>query len=812
MTDPGAPPTGRPLISIGLASAAALAYEILLLRLFAITQWHHTAYMIISLALLGYGASGTVLGWWGSRWTERLSRVFPVALLLAGVSMILCFLLAQRVAVHPEEMLWVPRQIARLIAVYLLLAVPFLCVATAVGLALMRYRPPAIYASDLLGAGAGGALVVLSLYALDPMQVLRLVACLAFLAAWVGARETGAGSRWLAWLPAVLAAVVVLAPGAWTSLEISPYKGLSQLLRIQGARVAHQRSSPLGLVTAVESPLVPLRHAPGLSLAARRELPPQVALFVDGDGMSVVTDATGGESSLDYLHQSTAALPYHLRPPGSVLILASGGGERLLRARLHRADEIVAVELDRRVVELVRDSYRELSGRLYESRGVDVVVGEVRGFAARERRRFDVVEHVMLGGPGGQQLGLHGLSESYLGTVAAMQSYQRLLTPGGFLAITGWVSTPARGTIKRVATVLEALRREGVVAPERRLAVVRSWQTSTILVKQGELTPAEISTIVAFCRERMFDVVFYPGMERSEANRFNRLATPELHDGVVALVGERREQFLERSKFHLSPATDDRPFVHQYFRWRTLPEILTLKGRGGLPLLEAGYLVLVVTLGQALVLSLLIIGLPAWLRSRGSRGASGAPGIGWARVVFYFAGLGMGFLLLEVAFLQKFMLFLHHPVLAAAIVLSGFLAFAGLGSALAGRLRFRVPRILARKAMAWIIVCGVLALVGVRFAALWLVGAPVAVRVGAAIVLIAPLAFAMGMPFPLGLEVLRRKAPEMVPWAWGVNGCASVISPVLAVLLAVHLGFSAVILIALAVYGATAAAFPRSPT
>ena len=188
-----------PLISIGVASAAALAYEILLLRLFSVTQWHHTTYMVISLALLGYGASGSLLGWWGSRWVRQIRRVYPAALLLAGVTMIGCFLIAQRIAVHPEELLWAPGQMGRLIGVYVLLAVPFLCVATAIGLALMHYRPQAVYASDLLGAGGGGVVAVLLLYELHPMQALRAVACLALAAAWIAAREVAPRSGWLAW-------------------------------------------------------------------------------------------------------------------------------------------------------------------------------------------------------------------------------------------------------------------------------------------------------------------------------------------------------------------------------------------------------------------------------------------------------------------------------------------------------------------------------------------------------------------------------------------------------------------------------------
>jgi spermidine synthase len=795
---------GRTLLgSIALASAAALSYEILLLRLFSIVHWHHTAYMVISLALLGYGASGSVLAIWGERWLDRFHRVWATALLLAGAAMLLCFLAAQRIAVHPEQLLWSPRSAVRLGAVYLLLAVPFLFIASALGLALMRYRTEVVYAGDLIGAGAGGVLVVLALYLMHPSAVLRAVVTLVLFSAWLGA---GRRSRRLGVTALALALVSWLLPAGWTALDVSEYKEMRQLLRVRGAFIAAERSSPLGLVTAVESPQVPLRHAPGLSLAARRGPPEQVALFVDAGAATVVTDVRGGEATLEHLHLLTADLPYHLHPLRSVLVLGAGGGEQVLRAQLHGVPEVVAVELDGQVIDLVRSRYGELSGGLYDRPGVEVFVAEARGFASRETGGFDLVEHAVVGGFGTQSPGLHALAESYLYTVEAFDAYLDHVAPGGLLAMTVGVRTPARATVKLVATALEVLRQRGIEAPEKRLAVVRSWQTATVVIKNGELDTGEVARLIDFCRERMFDVVFYPGMQPEEANRYNRLATAEHHDAVVALTGPDAQRYLERSKFELAPATDERPFFHQYFRWRSLPEIVGLKGRGGLPLLEAGYLVLIVTLIQSVVASLLLVVLPAWYLSR--RVERVLPSGLRLRVVVYFGGLGLGFLFLEVAFLQRLILVLHHPVLAAAVVLTSFLVFAGLGSA-AG------PRIVAagrgrtlRVSLLLIAAVGFLVLAASGLATPWLVGAPTIARVAASVALLAPLAFLLGLPFPLGLDRLKAVAPELVPWAWGINGCASVVSPVLATLLAVHLGFSAVIAMALVLYLALMLAVP----
>jgi MFS family permease len=270
---------GPPLIAIALISAAALAYEILLMRLFSIILWHHFAYMIISLALLGYGASGVLLTGAGRALQERFAPLFCAAAAGFGVSAIGCFALAQRVPFNPLEILWDPRQPAYLLAVYLLLALPFLCAGTCVGMAFSRWRGMAsrIYSCDILGAGVGSLAVMGLLFMLPPQDALRLIGALGFAAAAVAWLECGRPRRWPAPALMVMAGLPFLMPPAWLAPAMSPYKELSQTLRIPQARVVEERFSPLGLVSVVESPGTPLRHAPGLSLNATAELPPHWA-------------------------------------------------------------------------------------------------------------------------------------------------------------------------------------------------------------------------------------------------------------------------------------------------------------------------------------------------------------------------------------------------------------------------------------------------------------------------------------------------------------------------------------------------------
>jgi hypothetical protein len=803
-------PSRPPLYSIALLSATALAYEVLLVRLFSIIQWHHFAYMVISLALLGYGVSGTFLAF-TQHWLRRhFATAYLANLLLFALSTLGCFLLAQAMEFNPEEILWDTGQWRRLLLVYLVLAAPFLFVANAIGLTLMHYaeRLSRVYAADLIGAGAGSLGVILVLYLWFPLaalQVLGLLAVLGFLVA-----QWELGHRHPGWQVSGLgvALLIAVAPAHWASLTLSPYKSLSQMLLIPGAKILQERSSPLGLISVLESPEVPLRHGPGLSLHAGLEPPPQLGIFVDGEGPSVINALNPGDPRLGYLEQMTSALPYALSEPRQVLILGAGGGSEVLQARRYGAEQIDGVELDPQIVELVRDDYGSFAGDLYRQPGVRIQVAEARGFVAGTVEHYDLIQLALLDAFGATSAGLHALSEHYLYTVEALGEYLSRLRPDGMLAITRWIRMPPRDTLKLLATAATALEAEGVADPGSRMALIRSWQTSTLIIKNGAITPAQTEAIRAFCQARAFDLAYAPGIDPAETNRYNRLREPLFYQAATALLGPDRERFLEDYKYNLQPATDDRPYFFHFFRWRTLPEILELRGRGGTALLDVGYLVLLATLTQAAVVSLILILLPLALASACRRSADAAPSR-W-RVFVYFAALGLAFLFVEIAFIQKLILFLHHPLYAVAVVLTAFLVFAGLGSWYSQR-RGRSP---LATGIGW----PVLGIAGLTLTYLVVLdpllpvlsALPEPARILFGIGLIAPLAFLMGMPFPRGLSQLARHGPDLIPWAWAINGCASVISAGAATLVAIHFGFTVVVSLAVGLYGLAALSFPAA--
>ncbi|TCG03709.1 SAM-dependent methyltransferase [Paraburkholderia steynii] len=831
-----------PLFALSLLSAAALGYELLLMRLFSIIQWHHFAYMMISVALLGYGAAGAMVAL-AQRWlVPRFAAVFVGGAILFGVFAVASFAFAQRVAFNPLEILWDPREPLRLLLIYLLLFVPFFCAATSICLTFTRFNDQIarIYSFDIGGAGLGSVAVIGALFALRPLDALRLLGAVGSRHRRSHALECRWHRRWLSalWLLGAAAVLAAGLPRDWLTLRPSEFKELSQALRIKDARVVAESSSPLGLVTVVESSFVPFRHAPGLSLNATMEPPPQLGVFTDGDGLSALNRYDGRREPLGYLDYLTSSLPYHLLRRPRVLVLGSGAGADVLQALYHEASAIDAVELNPQIVDAVQRRFADFSGKPYSAPNVRVFAGEARGFVAARDERYDLIQVALLDSFSATSAGLYALSESYLYTVQAFQDYLRHLNPGGMLAITRWVTLPPRDVLKLFATGVLAMENAGVTQPSRRLVLIRGWNTATLLVKNGEFDDADIAALGRFCRSRSFDVGYYPGMQAAEANRYNVLERPYFFEAARALLSPGRDTFWASYKFDIRPATDDKPYFFHFFKWRSLPEFLALKGRGGLPLLEWGYPVLIATLLQATLTAMALILFPLWVMTRRKRVAHGSPllkatsssnatpsvaAISGRRVAIYFVAIGFAFMFIEIAFIQKFVLLLSHPLYAVAVVLCAFLSFAGLGSRYTQRLQGREallasygPRPRGNTNRSSIATTAIVAISAVSIFYLLVLPAlfpfliPLSdpARIVIAVLLIAPLAFAMGMPFPLGLSRIAAGAETLVPWAWGVNACTSVVAAVLATVLAIHLGFTAVVVIAVLLYLAAAAAYP----
>jgi len=794
--------TPPPLLSIFILSATALAYEVLLIRMFSIVHWHHFAFMVISIALLGYGASGSFITVFRRWLLHNYGIVFVSNVLFFGLSSVVCFVAVQQLPFNTLEILWDASQWQRLLLSYLLLTLPFFFVANALALTMMRFHQQIalIYGIDLLGAGCG-ALAVMVLLLLLPPDVVLPVLGLCGIAAGLFAMHhlVDWQRRKIAILLLFCMLAVFITPHKWLALRISEYKGLAQTLLIKDASLLGSYSSPVSQTDVVQSPLVPFRNAPGLSLQSPGSPPEQLAVFRDGDEMNTI-DHVSGNSSLDYVDYMSSALPYHVHgSPQDVLILGSATGAQILQARFHEIPRIDAVEPDQQLSLLISDRFADY----YDWRGLHDKVAihtiSPRGFAAAENK-YDLVIIGPAGGSTGGSAGVYELSTSYDYTVEALQSYLKLLRPQGLLSLTLWTSNPARGNLKLFDTAVIAMRQSGIDFPENNIAWIRSWNTATLLLKNTALTAAEVANVRDFSVSRSFDLAWLPDIKPQDVNRYQLLQEPVFYLAARSLLMEKDNSFIEQYKYDIRAATDNRPYFDNYFRWSSLKEFLSMPAQTGISMIGVGYPTLLVTLVQAAVAAFVLILLPLFfVRTEMKQD----PGRRW-KIVIYYLAIGLAFLFIELAFIQKFTLILSQPLYAVAVALSAFLIFSGLGSLYVQRRMKRATSViipvLLRRAVFMIGLITLFYIVLLPLLSNSIMALPEIARIISAFVLAAPLAFFMGMPFPLGLATMQQNSPHLIPWAWGINGCASVLSAILAVLLAIEIGFSGVMICAVILY------------
>jgi hypothetical protein len=805
-------------LSVALLAGSIIAYEITLVRLFSIAQWHHFAHMIISLALLGFGASGTAISltqrWlMGNQWksdevARRFHNTYTTCGLLYSIGVVGCFVLHQYVPFNPLMLVWQPSQVLSIFVLYLILSLPFFFGAACIGLALLRFAGNVnrLYFFDLFGSGIGALGIIVTMYLIPPAQNLTLISAVGFCAVLIANWESWKTRQWRRIVPITGLAAAFIGYLLFNpiSIKISPYKGLSSTLNFPDAQILNERHSPFGLLHVVRSGLI--RAVPGLSLNAQQPVQPQLGIFTDADGMTAITDFRGDLSKLGYLGDTTSAVAYHLIELPHVLVLGAGGGGDVLNALYHGAVSVDAVELNPQVLELVAKEHKDFAGHIYGPDSpypVQVHVAEARGFVRATTKRYDLIQIALLDSVSASAAGTHALSESYLYTVEAFTDLYQHLTPGGIISITRWLKTPPRDMIRLFGTAVVALEQSDGAVPAQQLAMIRGWRTGTLLIKKGTFNAADRAAIQNFCRERSFDLAYYPQMPEVEANRYNQLAEPIFFRAAQAILSNDRKQFYEGYPFNIRPTTDNRPYFFQFLRFDSLVQMVRTVGRSAIPFIEWGYLLLIATLIQAVLAGVVLILIPLFFLKREDTSSitHNSRFTNW-QVFVYFLSLGVGFMFIEMSFIQKFLLLLANPTYAVAVVLCAFLLFAGLGSLFSLKLRaigkLRQPPIAVAIGMLSVIALVYLQLLPPIFHR-FLASSDV-LKIAVSIGLIAPLAFFMGMPFPLGIDRLQRHHPHLIAWAWGINGYASVVSAILATCLAIAFGFNIVILLAVGIY------------
>jgi hypothetical protein len=791
-----------------VAAAATLAAQVSVHRLVSAKMLNNFAFFVLSLTMLGFAVSGA----WLARRRGRSGEPLGDAI-VTGAALFAAGLVVATAVMYPSPPVedWGGGSRASVLLGFLaclplglLYAAAFAGSGLVLGTLLSSPALPTrrLYALDLAGSAAGAVAVVPAISALGAERA--AVACGTALLLTAGALVPPRARA--ARVAAALAAAGLLAAAVAPDLVF---------------RMRYARDSFLGQTQAgaADYELELVRWDPVSRIEVSRVPPPQTdgsawpSLFgpdremlgrfrrvitQNNNAFTYAPDYDGRPETVRGLGQTVYAAAYQaLEAPGPrVLVIGVGGGVDVLTALAAGASSVTGVEVNRATLEIVRDAYRDYFRPWVDDPRVRLVHGEGRHFLASRPDRYDVLQLSGVDSVSGTPGAAHVFSESYLYTAEAFDLYLSRLTPRGVLNVMRPDTVPPRDTLRLLATALESLGRRGLERPADHVLVVAdgTGRFVAVLASLQPFSPDQAARVGAWAAgTRFLSLVAGPGASPSPP------ASPYAALLSAPSAGQLRAA-LARYPWDVLPVGDDRPFFFRTSRWSHLwPRPAALDP--GTPVMELGLLAL---LAVCVLATVALVYVPL----RGLRGRGG-PRAG--RLAVFFGALGFGYMAVEMAFIQKFGLLLGHPNHALTIVLAALLFATGVGSLLSagilgaarGRLRFVAYGLAA-------LLLAEAALVFPRLAS-W-VGLPFAVRAAIVVALLFPVGLLLGAFFPTGLDRLKAVAPGWAPWAWGLNGMASVVAPVVSVGVSMTLGISVLLLTAVPVYLIAGWSEPVSPT
>jgi hypothetical protein len=577
-------------IGIFFLSLATLMFQVSFIRILSIASWHHFVWMVLSISLLGYAASGNLLIMYPRLQQMNLDQALMRITALFSVSIPLCYILSNQIPFDPARLAWDRFQPLYVSIYYFILAIPFLLSGLTIALAFEKgdFRVSKIYFSNLIGSAIGSLSVLFFFGPLDGPGVIVLTSIIAGVSAFFFSLNLRSRSVFIisVWLLVVIA--IVPFAGELFPIKISPYKSMEIALRYPNSSLIDTKWNAFSRVDIVSSGMV--RYAPGLSLKFEDQIPDQVGVFVDGNDLNAVTRYTDNSQSLAFTGFLSSSLPYVLASKQSVLVIGAGGGLDVLKALYYNSEEIVACEVNPIIVQLVKNEYADFSGQIYNNDRVKVIVSDGRSFIEGSRNKFDVIEFSMA--QSASSTGIYALSENYLYTVESFKEFIVHLTEDGYLSVTKWLLPPPREDIRSVSLAISALEALGYHEPERHIAIIRSWGTITLIVKRSTLHLVDIEVIKGFCKEMGFDVVYVPGVKPSEVNQYNKFSEPFYYQLVYGMLHSDNINALYRDYlYNIRPTTDDSPFFFHFFKWNRIMETYESLSMKWQALIEGGYIV-----------------------------------------------------------------------------------------------------------------------------------------------------------------------------------------------------------------------------
>jgi hypothetical protein len=770
-------------------TSATLLLEILNTRLLSVVTWYHLSFFAVSMAMFGMAV--------GALWVYLQPRRFNPSFafdhlyhysILFAISVSLCHIVVISTSLNVREG-WDLIKILVMAVITLTVAVPFFFSGVVVTIALTQIRGNSglIYAVDLVGAALGSLFCLYILGALDISSATFATSAIALIGVLFFQQARGGKIS-----PAWFAMIALLLIGALVnSQSINGFRVFSP----KGNKIAYEDSYIESwtihgqiLLFPYEGPQSgPFFWGPGEGAPVMPDLQMQ-GLVIDGEAGTAVTEWDGNRDTLDWPRFDVTALPYHLRPESDVAVIGVGGGRDILTALWAKSASVTGIEINRAILDVIEKERRDFVN-LANQPEVQFVHDEARSFLTRSDNSYDIIQMSLIDTWAATGAGAFTLSENGLYTTEGWQVFLDRLAPGGIFSVSRWYSPEALSETNRLISLATmALLNRGIENPGDHIALVSRLSVATLLVSPQPFEAADLDTIEEVATQYGFNILHSPRQQSSEALVRNIVSS----SSAAELAEATEHDYLD-----FSPPTDSRPYFFNILKPRAL--VNAAGELGNLGIVAGGNLLATYTLmllcGLALVGVVLVIFVPLLLA-----GMPAVPAGIFPSGLLYFACIGTGFMMVQIPLMQRFSVYLGHPVYAVAVLLFSMILAAGIGSFLSDKIQVnrqsRWTALLPATIVALLLV--------IYLISDWLIATtisqPLLIRCLLVIAMVSTVALPMGMCFPLGLRLFREYSDRCLPWLWGINGATGVLASVLAVAVSMWSSINTSLVVAMVCY------------
>jgi MFS family permease len=799
------------LIPVFLISAVAVGFEISLTRYFSIVSWSEYGYWVISITMVGFAVSGVVLSIFKNffeRHTRQILSIIPLLLLITAT---IGYLTITIIPFNPLEFQNPNTWLDQLFNIWKYYAAlfPFFFLS---GLFIGTYflsglkSIPRVYAADLIGAGMGTLFMLVMMFFIHPFLLLNLLLPLLAIAAFFQPPPTQIRRGIFLTIFILLTILSEVSIVKFNQADFNQYKSIYSSIHVQDNKTIKEIRSPRGFFLVLDNftERLDVDFSNNANLLKATAPPAAYGLYKDGNRIAAIPKQETYTGT--YLPATLDVFPYYLRPNASTLLIGTEGGFRLLETVKLGITSLTALEPDPILYSLIQNN-SEIT-QILANPQVKLISATPMALAVGGEEKYDIID-----------IASNFLSQSdsnkYIFTSEALRDYMRMLKSDGIISIPDSIRESSTYSLKILETVYQTLLAMGIDAPQDHVLVYRSSWNDRILISPSVFTAKDVQKLRVFTDQRSFDISYFNGITK-DINVWNDLpavsfetgkitsggdtVSDALRDDILQLFSAKHDEFVKNNFFRIKPATLNQPDFYSILRFSKLKSILN--NIALVPQGEMGALINIAILLQSILIAIIILLLPLirWRKYLPKARDLMKP-------IFYFSGLGLGFLFLEIYLIGKASFFLNDGMYGFAVILASMLIFSGLGS-------FWSEKYIPRPRSGLVLACGAVLL---WLIIMWffldplllaLIAIPTFLKYLVLIIITAPLSIALGFPFSLGLSLFRGERDRLLPWAWSVNGSFSVIATPLANIIILSLGYKIILAFSAILYIIVFIAYP----